>query len=46
MTNSRDERQFFVAMGERIAQLRKARNQTQTQLAEALGVTHQTVQAY
>jgi transcriptional regulator with XRE-family HTH domain len=33
-------------MGERIASLRKARNMTQTQLAEALGVTQQTVQAY
>ncbi len=48
MTISSDERQFFVTMSERIAQLRKARNltQTQTQLAEALGVTQQTVQAY
>lgn len=46
MTISSEERQFFVAMGERIASLRKARNMTQTQLAEALGVTQQTVQAY
>lgn len=46
MTISSDERQFFVTMGERIAQLRKARNLTQTQLAEALGVTQQTAQAY
>ena len=46
MTISSDERQFFVTMGERIASLRKARNLTQTQLAEALGVTQQTVQAY
>ncbi|MFN9766233.1 MAG: helix-turn-helix domain-containing protein [Pseudomonadota bacterium] len=46
MTISSDERAFFVAMGERIASLRKARNLTQTQLAEALGVTQQTVQAY
>jgi transcriptional regulator with XRE-family HTH domain len=43
---SRDERQFHVAMGERIAQLRKARNLTQTQLAEVLGVAQQTVQGY
>src|SRR5438034_9218568 len=46
MTISSDERAFFVAMGERIASLRKTRNLTQTQLAEALGVTQQTVQAY
>ena len=46
MTISSDERAFFVTMGERIASLRKARNLTQTQLAEALGVTQQTVQAY
>jgi transcriptional regulator with XRE-family HTH domain len=46
MTISSDERAFFVAMGERIASLRKERNLTQTQLAEALGVTQQTVQAY
>ena len=46
MTISSEERAFFVAMGERIASLRKARNLTQTQLAEALGVTQQTVQAY
>ena len=46
MTISSDERAFFIAMGERIASLRKARELTQTQLAEALGVTQQTVQAY
>ena len=46
MTISSDERQFFVTMGERIAQLRKERNITQTQLAETLGVAQQTVQAY
>ena len=46
MTISSDERQFFVTLGERIAQLRKERNMTQTQLAEVLGVAQQTVQAY
>jgi transcriptional regulator with XRE-family HTH domain len=46
MTISSEERAFFIAMGERIANLRKTRNLTQTQLAEALGVTQQTVQAY
>jgi transcriptional regulator with XRE-family HTH domain len=46
MAISSDERAFFVAMGERISALRKARNLTQTQLAETLGITQQTVQAY
>lgn len=41
-----NEREFSVAMGERIAQLRKARNMTQNQLAEVLGVAQQTVQGY
>lgn len=36
MAISSDERQFFVTMGERIAQLRKERNITQTQLAEGM----------
>jgi len=43
---TQDEREFHVAMGERIAQLRKARGLTQTQLAEALGVKQQTLQGY
>jgi transcriptional regulator with XRE-family HTH domain len=43
---STEERLFFVEMGGRIAQLRKARDMTQTQLAEVLGVAQQTVQAY
>ena len=46
MAISSDERQFFVTLGERIASLRKARSVTQTQLAEALGVSQQTVHAY
>lgn len=33
-------------MGERIASLRKARNLTQTQLAEALGISQQMVASY
>ncbi|WP_243655896.1 helix-turn-helix transcriptional regulator [Roseateles saccharophilus] len=41
-----DEREFHAAMGERIAQLRKARSLTQTQLAEVLGVRQQTLQGY
>ena len=46
MTISDDERTFFAGLGERVAQLRKARSITQVQLAEALGVSQQTVQAY
>jgi transcriptional regulator with XRE-family HTH domain len=46
MTISTEERRFFFVLGERIAALRKARNVTQVQLAETLGVSQQTVQAY
>lgn len=46
MTISQDERTFFAELGERVAQLRKANNITQVQLAEALGVSQQTIQAY
>lgn len=46
MTISTEERMFFIALGERIAALRRARNVTQTQLAEALEVSQQTIQAY
>ncbi len=46
MTISTEERDFFVALGERIATLRRAYSITQTQLADALGVSQQTVQAY
>jgi transcriptional regulator with XRE-family HTH domain len=46
MTISTEERDFFVAMGERIAALRRANNVTQVQLAEALGVSQQTLQSY
>lgn len=46
MTISTEERAFFVAMGERISALRKANNVTQVQLAEALGVSQQTLQSY
>ena len=46
MTISDDERTFFAGLGERVAQQRKARCVTQVQLAEALGVSQQTVQAY
>lgn len=46
MARSNEEREYFVALGKRITQLRKARNITQVQLAKALGVSQQTIQAY
>jgi transcriptional regulator with XRE-family HTH domain len=41
-----DDRAFFVALGERMAQFRKARGITQVQIAQALGLTQQTYQSY
>ncbi|GAB7541664.1 helix-turn-helix domain-containing protein [Cupriavidus sp. 8B] len=46
MAISTEERDFFVALGERITTFRKARGITQVQLAEVLGVSQQTIQAY
>lgn len=46
MAISQDERAFFAAMGSRIAQLRKDSHITQTQLAETLGVSQPTMNAY
>jgi transcriptional regulator with XRE-family HTH domain len=46
MTISSEERAFFVSLGERIASLRRTHNVTQVQLAEALGVSQQTLQSY
>jgi len=46
MAISSDDREFFVALGARIAELRKTRSVTQTQLAQALDVSQQTIQAY
>lgn len=46
MTISTEERDYFVAMGERIAALRRTNNITQVQLAAALGVSQQTLQSY
>jgi len=43
---SKEERAFFVQLGTRIAELRRVQNITQVQLAEALGVSQQTVKAY
>ena len=46
MTISTEERAFFVSLGERIAALRREHDVTQVQLAEALGVSQQTMQSY
>jgi|688.fasta_scaffold236833_2 transcriptional regulator with XRE-family HTH domain len=43
---SQDEREFFVALGSRIAQLRKLSHITQVQLAQTLGVSQPSVNAY
>jgi transcriptional regulator with XRE-family HTH domain len=41
-----DERTFFLKLGVRIAENRKALGLTQVQLADALGVTQQVVASY
>ena len=46
VTISQDEREFFIALGTRIAQLRKGSQITQVQLAETLGISQSTVNAY
>lgn len=46
MAISSEERDFFIALGKRITSLRKERTITQTELAEQLGVSQQTVQAW
>ena len=43
---SQDEKAFFIKLGARMAQLRKDQNITQVQMAEWLGVSQQTVNAY
>lgn len=46
MAISPDERAFFSELGARIAELRKAQGITQIQMAEALGVSQQTINSY
>lgn len=46
MAISPKERAFFVRLGARIAELRKAQDITQLQLADALGVSQQTINSY
>lgn len=43
---TQDEREFFVSLGSRIAEVRKRLGITQMQLAETLAVSQQTVNAY
>jgi transcriptional regulator with XRE-family HTH domain len=43
---TQDEKQFFRALGARVAELRKEQGITQQQLAELLGVSQQSVAAY
>ncbi|PHM22776.1 helix-turn-helix domain-containing protein [Xenorhabdus budapestensis] len=46
MAISNEERDFFIALGERITVLRKERGITQAELAQKLNVSQQTVQAW
>ena len=46
MAISADEREFFVALGARIAALRRDSHITQVQLAETLGIAQSTINAY
>lgn len=46
MSVTSEEREFFIALGERITCLHKEHGITQTQQAERLGVSPQAVQAY
>jgi len=43
---SDDERAFFKRLGARVAELRKARDIPQVQLAEQLGISQQRINAY
>lgn len=43
---TQDEREFFIALGSRITRLRKDSHITQVQLAQTLGISQSTVNAY
>jgi transcriptional regulator with XRE-family HTH domain len=43
---TQDKREFFAALGARVASLRKNAHITQVQLADTLGVSQQTINAY
>lgn len=46
MALSQDEKAFFEQLGARMARLRKDQSITQAQMAEWLGVSQQTINAY
>ncbi|MGQ0800017.1 MAG: helix-turn-helix transcriptional regulator [Pseudomarimonas sp.] len=46
MAISGGERAFFIALGGRIARIRKDQDITQTQLADLIGITQQTINSY
>jgi transcriptional regulator with XRE-family HTH domain len=46
MAITNDERDFFIRLGARVAEQRKAANITQIQMAEKLGVSQQTINSY
>ena len=46
MAISDDERAFFIALGQRIAAQRKARDITQVELAERLGISQQAMNSF
>ena len=46
MAINQDEREFFVRLGTRIAEQRKNSHITQVQLAQTLGVSQSTINAY
>jgi transcriptional regulator with XRE-family HTH domain len=46
MAISASERAFFTRLGARVAELRKARDITQVEIAQTLGVSQQTINSY
>lgn len=46
MAMTADEKAFFVQLGAKVAELRKAEGITQVQMAQLLGVSQQTVNSY
>ena len=46
MAITSSERAFFTRLGARVAELRKARDITQVEMAQTLGVSQQTINSY